>query len=225
MWAYQMQPLSQQGFRCIAYDRRSHGRSSDPGKSYDFDTLAGDFAAVLDALDIKNAMIVGHSFASGEMVRYLTMYETERIVRVVFLAAAAIPFLLKTPGNPDGIDGAALDQVRHTFSQDLTGWVEANAEPHFALGTPRAAVDWTMRIMSTEFRAELPRLRITTLLIHGDRDASFPLELTSKPTAALIPGARLIVYEGAPHGLYFMHKERLNRDLAQFAAGASAAVR
>lgn len=238
MWAYQMQPLAQQGFRCIAYDRRSHGRSSDPGKGYDFDTLACDLAAVMDTLDVKNATVVAHSFASGEIVRYLATHGTGRIARVVFLAPAAIPFLLKTPDNPDGIDGAVFEQFRQTIAQDFPGWAEANAEPYFVPGTPRAVIDWTIRMMTqtslraatelnriqtaTDFRAELSSLRIPTLFIHGDRDASFPLELTSRPAAALIPGARLLVYEGGPHGLYFTHKEKLNRDLAQFAAAAPA---
>ena len=191
MWAYQMQPLSQQGFRCIAYDRRSHGRSSDPGKGYDFDTLAGDLAAVLDALDVKDATVVAHSFASGEIVRYLTRYGTERIARVVLLAPAAIPFLLKTPDNPVGIDGAIFDQLRDAFSPGIFRvGREANAAPYFVPGTPRAVIDWTMRMMtqtslhaavelnriqtSTDFRSELSRIRIPTLLIHGDRDASIP---------------------------------------------------
>ena len=233
--AYQMQTLSQQGFRCIAYDRRSHGRSGDPGKGYDFDTLAGDLAAVIDALDVKHATVVAHSFASGEIVRYLSTHSTERIARVVLLAPSAIPFLRKTPDNPNGIDGAAFDQLRDTFPADFPGWVDANAEPYFVPGTSRAVIDWTIRMMtqtslhaaielnrvqtSTDFRSELTRMRTPTLLIHGDRDASAPLDLTGRPAAALIPGARLVVYEGGPHGLYFTHKEKLNRDLAQFAAG------
>jgi pimeloyl-ACP methyl ester carboxylesterase len=240
MWAYQMQPLSEQGFRCIAYDRRSHGRSSDPGKGYDFDTLAGDLAAVIEGLDVKNATVVAHSFASGEIVRYLTRYGTERIARVVFLAAAAVPFLQKTPDNPGGVDGAIFEQLRHRIAADFPGWAEANAEPYFVPGTPRAVIDWTIRTMtqtslraaielnrvqtSTDFRGELSRIRIPTLLIHGDRDASFPVDVTSRPAAALIPGARLLVYEGGPHGLYFTHKERLNGDLAHFAAGAKVAA-
>jgi len=228
-----MQPLSEQGFRCIAYDRRAHGRSSDPGKGYDYNTLADDLAAVVDGLDLENVTVVAHSVASGEIVRYLTRYGTKRVARMVLLAPAAIPFLLKTPDNPNGIDGAVFEQVRRTFSQDLPGWLEANAEPYFVPGTSQLAYDWTTRMMTgtslqaavelnriqttTDFRGELSQISIPTLLIHGDRDASFPLDLTSRPAAALIPGARLIIYEGAPHGLYFTHKERLNRDLAQFA--------
>lgn len=119
MWAYQMLPLSQQGFRCIAYDRRSHGRSSDPGGGYDFDTLSSDFAAVLDTLDLENVMVVAHSFSSGEIVRYLTRVGAKRIARVAFVAPGAIPFILKTPDNPIGIDGAMFDQVRKTFAQDF----------------------------------------------------------------------------------------------------------
>ena len=223
MWAYHMEPLSQQGFRCIAYDRRSHGRSSDPGKGYDFDTLAGDLAALLDALDVKNATVVAHSFASGEVVRYLTLYGGERISRVVLLAAAAIPFLLKTPDNPSGIEGAIFDQLRHMFAQDFPGWAAANAGPYFVPGTHRAVIDWTIRMMtqtslraavelnriqtSTDFRSELSRIQVPSLLIHGDCDASFPVEVTSGPAAALIPGARLLVYEGGPHGLYFTHRK------------------
>ncbi|MBV9308361.1 MAG: alpha/beta hydrolase [Acidobacteriaceae bacterium] len=238
MWAYQMQPLSQQGFRCIAYDRRGHGRSSDPGKGYDFDTLADDLAAVLGTLDARRATVVAHSFASGEIVRYLTRYGTERVVRIAFLAPAAIPFLLKTPDHPEGIDGAIFDQLRLAFAQDFPGWAEANAKPYFVPGTPRAVIDWTLRMMtqtslqaavelsriqtSTDFRDELSRIQIPTLIIHGDSDASAPLELTGQPAAALIPGARLHIYAGGPHGLYFTHQKQLNRDLAQFAATAEA---
>ena len=235
MWAYQMHPLAEQGFRCISYDRRSHGRSSDPGKGYDFDTLAADLASVLNKLDVKNATVVAHSVASGEIVRYLTLFGTERVGRVLFLAPAAIPLLLRTSNNPRGIDGAILDQVRQTFSRDLPGWAEANAEGYFVAGTSRAVIDWTIRMMTqtsllaaialnrsqavTDFRAELPRLSIPALFIHGDADASIPLEFTSRPAAELVPGARLLIYEGAPHGLYFTHKERLNHDLVQFASG------
>lgn len=242
MWTYQMTPLSERGFRCIAYDRRSHGRSSDPGNGYDFDTLAADLAAVLDTLDLKNVTVVAHSFSSGEIVRYLSRYGCERIAGVVLVAPASIPFLLKTPDNPAGVDGAVFDQLRNSFAQDFPGWAKANSEPYFRPDTSRAIIDWTIRDMSqtsllaavamnraqttTDFRGELAQIRVPVMLIHGDKDASFPLEMTSKPAAALIPGSRLVVYEGGPHGLYFTHKERLNQDLEKFGrASARGAVR
>jgi pimeloyl-ACP methyl ester carboxylesterase len=233
MWAYQMRPLAEHGFRCIAYDRRAHGRSSDPGSGFDFDTLADDLEAVLTALELTGVTLIAHSFASGEAVRYLTRHGSGRVARIVLVAPAAVPYLLQTPDNPCGIPPQAFEQVRGAFSRDFAGWAEANAGPYFVPGTPRAVVDWTIHMMTqtslmaavelnriqttTDFRQELTRIDRPTLIVHGDRDASAPLEITARPAAALIPGARLIVYEGGPHGLYFTHQERLNRDLAAFA--------
>lgn len=232
MWFYQMVPLAKQGYRCIAYDRRAHGRSSDPGDGYDFDTLANDLSSVLETLDLNGTTLISHSFASGEVVRYITRCGSERVARLVFIAPAATPFLLKTADNPNGIDGQMFEQLRAAFLKSFPDWVEANAEPYFVPGTSRAIVDWTIRMMTqtslqaavelnriqtaTDFRSELARIKLPTLIIHGDRDASAPLELTARPTAQLIAGARLKVYEGGPHGLYFTHAERLNRDLHDF---------
>jgi pimeloyl-ACP methyl ester carboxylesterase len=233
MWAYQMQPLSEQGVRCIAYDRRGHGRSSDPGRGYDFDTLADDLAAVLEALDLRDVTLVAHSLASGELTRFLTRHGTRRIARLVYLAPVT-PFLLKTPDNPDGIDGAYFEHLRNQFFlRDFPGWIADNARPFVVPETSAAMVEWIMNQMrgcsmkavidcnramtSTDFRPELARIRLPTLVIHGDKDASAPLELTGRKTARLIPGARLEVYEGAPHGLFVTHLERLNADLLAFA--------
>jgi non-heme chloroperoxidase len=184
MWAYQMEPLSRQGFRCIAYDRRAHGRSSDPGGGFDFDTLAEDLAAWIEQLDLTGLTLVGHSFASGEIVRYLTRHGSNRVDRLVFVSPAAIPFLLKTPDNPIGIEAAAFDQLRQTFTTDFPGWAQANAEPYFTPETSGAVVDWTMQMMtqtsllaaaelnriqtSTDFRSELQRIDRPTLIVHGD---------------------------------------------------------
>jgi len=137
MWAYQMNPLSEQGFRCIAYDRRAHGRSSDPGRGYDFDSLADDLAAVIEALDLDEVTLIAHSFASGEVVRYLSRHASERVAGVVLVAPAAIPFLLKTDGNPTGLDGAALDQLRAVLAEDFPGW--ATERPLSRKLTARAA--------------------------------------------------------------------------------------
>jgi non-heme chloroperoxidase len=232
-WAYQMRPLCQRGFRCIAYDRRSHGRSSDPGRGFDYDTLANDLAAVMEALSLTDVTLIAHSFASGEAVRYLSRYGSERISRLLLLAPAAIPFILKTGDNPIGIDRAVLTEVRVRMLRDFPGWCDEGAQAYFVPGTSPRIINWTIQIMTqtsllaaaelnriqmtTDFRPELPGIDIPTLVVHGDRDASAPLDLTGRPAAALIPNARLEVYEGAPHGLYFTHQDRLNAEIARFA--------
>jgi non-heme chloroperoxidase len=232
MWAYQMQPLAEEGLRCIAYDRRAHGRSSDPGSRYDFDELADDLNCVIEALSLRGVTLIAHSFASGELVRYLTRHGSSRIAGVVFVAPAAIPFLLKTDDNPCGIDGALFEQLRTALIEDFPGWAESGAEAYFAGLASRGMIDATIGMMNltshqallamsriqstTDFRCELAKIVTPTLFIHGDRDASAAAELTSMPAAKLIAGAQLIIYEGGPHGLYFTHKKRLNADIGRF---------
>lgn len=231
-WAYQMTPLSQR-FRCVAFDRRGHGRSDDPGRGYDYDTLADDIASVLESLDLNDVTLVAHSFASGEAVRHLTRHGTKRVKRLLLLAPAAVPFLLQTDDNPMGLPGAAIEETIATIGRDFPSWIEANAQPYFQPAASRSVIDWTIRDMTTasmlatvaltriqmttDFRPELRRLDVPTLIVHGDADASAPIDLTGRPAAALIPGAELRVYQGAGHGLYFTHQQRLNEDLARFA--------
>jgi non-heme chloroperoxidase len=232
MWAYQMEPLSNEGLRCIAYDRRAHGRSSDPGRGFDFDTLADDLGCVIEALGLDGVTLIAHSFSSGEVVRYLSRHGSSRVAGVVFVAPAAIPYLLKTDDNPGGVDGALFEQLRTALIEDFPGWAESQAEAYFAGAASRGIVNATLGMMNltshqamlamskiqpmTDFRRELVRIKVPALLIHGDRDASAPMELTSMPAAKLIPGAQLIVYEGGPHGLYFTHKKELNLDIVRF---------
>jgi non-heme chloroperoxidase len=236
MWDYQVAPLSEQGFRCIAIDRRGHGRSGDPGRGYDFDTLADDVEAVLQSHEVYGATLVSHSVAAGELVRHVTRHGSSRVVRLAILSSAATPYLRKTADNPGGLDAALIASTRAEFSRSFPDWAEANAEPYFTPDTSRALRDWTINMMletslvaarglnhsqtSTDFRPELAAIKLPSLVIHGDRDASAPLELTGRPTAQAIPGARLSVYEGGPHGMYFTHQERLNRELAAFAREA-----
>ena len=233
MWAYQMLPLVKDGYRCVAYDRRGHGRSSDPGRGYDYDTLAADLHDVLTALDLRDVVLVAHSLAGGEAVRYLGRHGYGRVRRLVLLAPAGMPFLTRTPDNPDGLPVEALAAEHAAIIRDFPAWCDAKAEGYFVPGTARTVIDWTLRTMTqasfravaelnhamltTDFRAELSRIALPVLILHGDRDQSAPLELTGRKTAALIPGARLDVYEGAPHGLYFTHQDRVNDDLRQFA--------
>jgi pimeloyl-ACP methyl ester carboxylesterase len=236
-WGYQMAPLSDGGLRCIAYDRRGHGRSSDPGRGFDYDTLADDLAAVLEALDLKNVTLVAHSMAGGEAVRYLSRHGSKRVARVA-LIGATLPFLTKTADNPDGIDPAVFENARrNVILRDFPKALRDNMRPFVVAETSDALVDWVAGHMlrcsmkalvecnraltGTDFRAELAKLSVPTLIIHGDRDVSAPLAITGRKTAALVPHATVKIYEGAPHGLFLTHAERLNRDLQEFAGTGS----
>jgi non-heme chloroperoxidase len=231
MWAYQMVPLVQAGYRCVAFDRRGHGRSSDPGRGYDFDTLADDLAAVIETLDLRGVTLVGHSMGCGEIVRYLTRHGSARVARVALLAPTT-PFLLKTADNPHGIDQAVFEKLRATWLNDYPRWLAENSRPFVVPETSEQIVQWAMEMMlqtslqavvecnvavtETDFRSELPRIDRPVLIVHGTADRSAPIELTGRPTAALLPYRELQVYLGAPHGLFLTHIERLNADLLRF---------
>jgi len=236
MWDYQMVPLSEQGVRCIAYDRRGHGRSSHAGGGYDYDTLADDLAAVLDTLDLRDVILVGMSMATGEMVRYLTRHTARRIARLVFVSTAVTPLRMQTADNPSGVTAERAEAFRQqVVLRDFPRWMEENRGTFFVPETSREMHEWvrglmlrtsmkaivecSRSMMSTDFRPELPRVALPTLLIHGDRDVSAPIDITARPTAAMLPRARLEVYEGAPHGLFVTHMQRLNRDLLAVAKG------
>lgn len=232
-WNYVMAPLVEQGFRCVSYDRRGHGRSGDPGGGYDYDTLADDLAHVIETLGLRDVTLVGHSMASGEMARYMTRHRGAGVARLAFVAPASTPFLLKTGDNPGGLDEALFAANRAQMLRDFPEWLRANLPPFFVPGTSQGIRDWGLRMMEatslhaliecnkamtqTDFRADLARIDRPTIVVHGTADASVPLEFTGRPTADAIPGARLIVYEGAPHGIIMTHAERLVRDIAVFA--------
>jgi non-heme chloroperoxidase len=238
-WQYQMVDVVDSGRRAVSYDRRGHGRSDDPGRGYDYDTLADDLAALMKRLDLRGVTLVAHSMGSGEAVRYLTRHGDGRVDRLLLLAPTT-PFLLKTADNPGGVDGSLFAEHRAHWRRDFGRWLLDNEGPYFGDGLPGGSVsaplrDWTKADMlattlqaaiefqrsgaSTDFRAELAKLAVPTLIIHGDADASAPLPLTGTPTADLLPHGRLVVYENAPHGLYLTHRERLNRDLLAFVDG------
>lgn len=233
MWAYQMAALSERGFRCIAFDRRGHGRSDDPGQGYDYATLGGDIDAVLTALDVKGATVVAHSMSGGEILSYLERQgAVARVARVLFLATT-LPCLTAKPDNPAGVPAAAFDRMRQQFYADFPQWIEANSDPfvvpetsplmrqwikNIMLGTSlRAVIDLNRAMTAADFRGGLSALTLPTLFIHGDRDASAPLALTAEPASKLPKQAKLIVYEGAPHGLFVTHITRLNADIEAFA--------
>jgi non-heme chloroperoxidase len=212
LWQYQMWHVINHGCRAIAFDRRGHGQSSDPGHGYNYDQLADDLAVVI-------------------VVRYLSRHGSARVSRIA-LVAPTLPFGLKTADNPDGVDSHILETIRRAFVTDFPGWVAANVRPFFVPETSQAMLESGMRlfdrttlqaivecnriVMETDFRAELPDIKVPTLVMHGNHDASAPLERTGRKTAALIPNSRLVVYEGAPHGLMYTHMDRFNADLVSF---------
>jgi pimeloyl-ACP methyl ester carboxylesterase len=239
-WQYQMISVVDSGRRAVAYDRRGHGRSDDPGRGYDYDTLAGDLASLLDRLDLQDVTLVAHSMGSGEAVRYLTSHGADRIARLVLLAPTT-PFVLKTSDNEDGVDAQLFAQRRDEWRRDFGRWILENEAPYFGDGLPgcevssllrewtkndmlattlQAAIEFQRSAVETDFRQELPTLSVPTLVIQGNADASAPLPLTGMRTAELIPDCRLLVYENAPHGLYLTHRERVNSDLLAFIVGS-----
>lgn len=236
MWEYQLTELPKHGLRCIAYDRRGFGKSAKPWNGYDYNTLAGDLKAVLDELDLHNVTLVGFSMGGGEVARYFGQYGGERVAKVVLLSAVT-PYLLKTADNPEGVDESMFDQIieqlgedradflsnfgkqffgvniiKHPVSQSMLQWSQTLA----LLGSPKATIDCVRSFSATDFRADLSLINVPALVIHGNSDKIVPIESSSDRTSKLIAGAIYKVYDGAPHGLYYTEKEKLNKDLIDF---------
>lgn len=230
MWKYQMLHLASSGTRVIAYDQRGCGRSTDPDSGYDFDTLADDLASVIEQLGLRRVVLVGHSIGTGQIVRYLTRHGSARVSGIV-LVSASMPFIQKSADNPDGVDPAHFEHWRARVGTDMTAWLAKAAQP-FAPGASPEMLDWIMRMVEensiwamvqssrveveTDWRAELPKVRVPTLVVHGDADHTCHIETTGRRVAELIPGAQLKVYPGAAHGLNLTHVDQFNSDLLSF---------
>jgi pimeloyl-ACP methyl ester carboxylesterase len=237
-WAYQVPALADAGHRCVLYDRRGHGRSDRPAGGYDIDTLADDLADVIDHFGLDDVTLVCHSLGCKEALRYLTRHGDSRIARMI-LVAPTTPLMRQTADNPDGLDPVLIEASYAAVAADVPGWCAAfeAAGPYFGSspgGSP-GLVDWTTRMIvdtpswvlletfrvnaDVDMRAELPKIAVPVLIVHGDADASAPIDLTGRRTAALIAGSRLVVYPGAGHGLYASDHGRLNSDILAFIAG------
>ncbi|MGH3292274.1 MAG: alpha/beta fold hydrolase [Trebonia sp.] len=244
MWQHLMVRLAGRGFRCVAMDRRGHGRSDDPGKGYDFDRFADDVSELLTVLDLRDVTLVGHSVGSAEAARYLTRHGTDRVTRLL-LASTTLPFLTRTEDNPDGVPPAVIQSVREMWLSDWPRWVGENTPPFIGTGLPGCAVSPEMiqlgtndmlqtslpallqtsqAAFGTDFRSELRQIGIPTLLIHGDADASAPLGITGAKAVELIPGARLKIYQNAPHGLVATHLSDVEADILEFVAAPAMVV-
>jgi non-heme chloroperoxidase len=233
-WGTHLQAMATAGFQAIAFDRRGHGRSDAPSCGYDADMLADDLAVVIESLDIKDIVLVSHSMGSGEVARYLTRHGSERVAKLVFVAPTT-PYLVKTEDNPDAVPKEMLDGMLAAIAKNYPEWVRDNEAPFFSAETDRETRAWIKAMMlgvslpvaiafrqlagQTDFRPDLKRIELPTLVLHGDRDASAPLALTGAKTAGLIRGSKLIVYENAPHALPLTHRDRFVADLTAFAQG------
>ncbi|MBO0873938.1 MAG: alpha/beta hydrolase [Pseudonocardia sp.] len=237
IWEYQFQRFLDAGFRCVAMDRRGHGRSDEPGVGYDLDTLADDLAGLFEHLDLRGVTLVGHSMGTMEITRYLARHGTTRVTGAAYLGAMT-PYLAKSDDNPGGLEPHFLDAIIRALKEDRPKWFSDGAPAYFATGTTgswvsEALVDDAIQsilrtplevqiaclriVFGSDLRAELRSIEIPTLVLHGDADVSAPIDLTGRPTAALLPNSRLLVYPGAPHGLYVTERDRITNDLLEFA--------
>ena len=235
----QMLFLSAHGYRCVAHDRRGHGRSSQPWNGNDMDTYADDLAALVGALDLKNAVHVGHSTGGGEVARYIGRHGTKRVAKAVLIGAVP-PLMLKTPANPGGLPIATFDGIRAGVLADRSQFFKDLSAPFYGANRPGAkvsqglrdsfwlqgmlcgfpgAVDCIKAFSETDFTEDLKKIDVPTLIIHGDDDQIVPIDDSARLSVKLVKNARLEVYPGAPHGLCSTLKDRVNADLLSFIRG------
>lgn len=236
-WESQMQFLSENGYRTVAHDRRGHGRSSQPWSGNDMDHYADDLAEVISALNLKDVTLVGFSTGGGEVARYIGRHGTGHVKKAA-LVSAVPPLLLKTQDNPGGLPIEVFDGLREASLENRSQlYLDIASGPFFGFNRPgvepsqgliqsfwrqgmlagaKNTYDSIAAFSATDFREDLAKFDVPTLVIHGDDDQLVPVDAAGKASAALIKDAELIIYEGAPHGLADTHKARLNQDLLRF---------
>lgn len=237
-WDDQMMVVAQAGYRAIAYDRRGFGRSSQPWGGYDYNTFADDLADVMEATKAHDATLVGFSMGGGEVARYMSRYQGLNVVQAV-LIASVVPYLLKTPDHPEGIDQSAFDERIVGLKKDRAHMLTDFYKIFYGVGlisqpvsdevlqwsrsvsmqaSLKATIDCVRAFSSTDFRPDLAAFSVPTLLIHGTEDKNVPIDITSRATAKAIRNAKLIEYDGAAHGVLVTHKEQVANDLLAFLA-------
>jgi len=236
-WESQMLFLASHGYRCIAHDRRGHGRSTQPWNGNEMNTYSDDLATLIEKLDLKNAFLIGFSAGGGEVARYIGRHGTKRLVKAALISAVP-PLMLKTAANPGGLPIKVFDDIRASSIADRSQlYKDLAGGPFFGFNRPGAKVtqgmiDWfwfqgmqaghkntldcIKAFSETDFTDDLKKFDVPTLIIHGDDDQIVPIEAAGRAAAQLVKGAHLIVYAGAPHGLTHTHKDKLNADLLAF---------
>jgi pimeloyl-ACP methyl ester carboxylesterase len=235
-WEKQVPVLVAAGHRVITYDRRGFGNSSKPTSGYDYDTFAEDLHRLITKLDLRDVALVGFSMGGGEVARYIGAHGSERVSKAVFMAAIP-PFLLKTADNPAGLDGGMFDGIKQAIAADRPAFLSAFLSNFYNLdvllgkkisdevvrlswnvaagASPKGTLD-CVQAWLTDFRKDLARIQVPTLVVHGDADRILPLAVTGKRTHEAVKGSRLAVVPGGPHGLNWTHAEEVNRELLAF---------
>ncbi|MCF6140789.1 alpha/beta hydrolase [Flavobacterium sp. K77] len=236
MWEYQIDALIENNFRVITYDRRGFGKSSQPWDGYDYDTLTDDLKAIIEHLDLSDAALVGFSMGGGEVVRYFSRHGGKGISKAVLIASVT-PFQLQTDTNPDGVPQEKYDGMAELIKADRIDFLDNFGKTFFgqsflnkpistplldyyrmlcSFASPRATLQCAVSFSTTDFRSEMAAVNVPTLIIHGNEDKTVPIAITSEIAAKLISDNQFIIYEGAPHGLFYTEKEKLNNDLVTF---------
>jgi non-heme chloroperoxidase len=239
-WDGQMLFLVQNGFRAIALDRRGHGRSSQPSSGNDMDTYADDLAGLIEALDLHDVTLVGHSTGGGEVARYIGRHGTARVAKAVLIAAVP-PIMLKTAANPEGLPIEVFDGIRAGLARDRSQFYQDLAIQFYGANRPGAKVSqglldqfWTWSMQSgllnayecvkafseTDFTQDLKQFDIPTLVLHGEDDQIVPVKDSAVKSARLIKGAKDVYYPGAPHGITATHQDQVNAELLAFLRGS-----
>jgi len=235
-WEDQMFFLASRGYRCIAHDRRGHGRSSQPWNGNDMDTYADDLAKLVDALDLKNVVHVGHSTGGGEVARYIGRHGTKRVAKAVLIGAVP-PLMLKTDANPGGLPIDVFDGIRSGVLADRSKFFKELTMPFYGYNRPGAKISegvresfWLQGMMAgfpasyfcikafseTDLTEDLKKFDVPALIMHGDDDQIVPIADSALLSSKIIKGSTLKVYKGAPHGLCTTHKDEINEDLLAF---------
>jgi non-heme chloroperoxidase len=235
-WDDQMVFLAEHGYRAIAHDRRGHGRSSQPWNGNDMDTYADDLAALTEALDLKNAVHVGHSTGGGEVARYIGRHGVKRVAKAVLIGAVP-PLMLKTPANPGGLPIEVFDGIRAGVLADRSQFFKELTLPFYGANRSgssvsqglrdsfwlqgmqagfNAVLDCIKQFSETDFTEDLKKITVPTLILHGGDDQIVPIDASANLSVKLVKCATLKVYPGAPHGMCSTHKNQVNTDLLAF---------
>jgi non-heme chloroperoxidase len=235
-WDKQVPALLEAGCRVITYDRRGFGQSSQPATGYDYDTFATDLSALLEHLDLREAVLVGHSMGTGEVTRYLSSYGSARVAKGV-LVSPIPPFLLQTPDNPDGVPQSLFDGFVQAAQADTPAWMKGFLDNFYNTDSVRGVLvsdqawqaSWNLAVTAsataavaciatwaTDFRADLPKIDVPVLVLHGNADRVLPLDKTGQRLPGLISDMQLVVIEGGPHAIPWTHADQVNTALLGF---------